>query len=74
MRDPSLPATLLHADRGDIQHFFNFFLRWAKISRPRMGPAMGLCYIFARIITKTNHNEKTNHDDKPIIMTNRTDS
>lgn len=69
MRDPSLPATLLHADRGDIQHFFNFFLSWAKISHPRMGPAKGLCYIFARIITK-----KPNHDDKPIIMTNRTDS
>ena len=52
MRDPSLPATLLHAVRGDIQHFFNFFLSGPKISRPRMGPAMGLCYIFARIITK----------------------
>lgn len=69
MRDPSLPATLLHAVRGDIQHFFNFFLRSLKISRHRMGPVMGLCYIFARIIAK-----KLIHGDKPTMTTNRTDS
>ncbi|KJF74154.1 hypothetical protein RP75_08895 [Agrobacterium arsenijevicii] len=63
MRDPSLPATLLHAVRGDIQHFFNFFLSEPKISRPRMGPAMGLCYIFARITT-----------EKPFTTINWTDS